>query len=142
MDISEIRPARPVNSEEYPTYKCTCDPGEHMCVSQNNYREDCIHYWEEPDMGAHIPNCSFYSNGYGYCPCDSCDHYESKHKLVDRRYTANIAKDYADCDQFVCRNCGIELQDWHRVTRDDDGEEYHLEYVFRFCPNCGAMIVE
>lgn len=27
----------------------------------------------------------------------------------------NNNEDYAECDQFVCSNCGIELQDWHRV---------------------------
>ena len=51
----------------------------------------------------------------------------------------NCNEDYADCDQFVCSNCGIELQDWHRVERDeDDGEVSYHEYTFKFCPNCGA----
>lgn len=53
----------------------------------------------------------------------------------------NINKDYDDCDQFVCSNCGIELQDWHQVERDeDDGDITYHEYEFRFCPNCGARI--
>lgn len=51
----------------------------------------------------------------------------------------NNNEDYAECDQFVCSNCGIELQDWHRVERDeDDGEVSYHEYTFKFCPNCGA----
>jgi DNA-directed RNA polymerase subunit RPC12/RpoP len=55
----------------------------------------------------------------------------------------NINKDYDDCDQFVCSNCGIELQDWHQVERDeDDGDITYHEYKFRFCPNCGARIVK
>ena len=51
----------------------------------------------------------------------------------------NENNDYADCDQFVCSECGIELQDWHRVERDIDDEDitYH-EYTFKYCPNCGA----
>ena len=49
--------------------------------------------------------------------------------------------DYAECDQFVCSNCGIELQDWHRVERDIDTSDitYH-QYEFKYCPNCGVRI--
>lgn len=55
----------------------------------------------------------------------------------------NCNEDYADCDQFVCSECGIELQDWHRVERDlDDGDISYHEYTFRFCPNCRARIAE
>ena len=54
----------------------------------------------------------------------------------------NIATDCDDCDQFVCSKCGIELQGWYRVERDEDyGDETHHEYVFLFCPNCGADIM-
>lgn len=53
----------------------------------------------------------------------------------------NENSDYADCDQFVCSNCGIELQDWHQVERDeDDGDITYHEYEFRYCPNCGAKV--
>lgn len=53
----------------------------------------------------------------------------------------NENHDYAECDQFVCSNCGIELQDWHKVERDEDDNDvtYH-EYEFNYCPNCGARI--
>ena len=51
----------------------------------------------------------------------------------------NIGKDYDEVDQFVCSCCGIELQGWYRVERDeDDGEETYHEHRFNFCPNCGA----
>ena len=54
----------------------------------------------------------------------------------------NCNTDYAECDQFVCSECGIELQDWHRVERDEDnGEVSYHEYEFKFCPNCGAKLV-
>ena len=52
----------------------------------------------------------------------------------------NVGKDYAECDQFVCSNCGIELQDWRRVERDEDGEIVYHEYIFNYCPNCGAKL--
>lgn len=53
----------------------------------------------------------------------------------------NINEDYADCDQFKCSECQIELQDWHRVERDeDDGDITYHEYEFRYCPNCGRRV--
>lgn len=44
-------------------------------------------------------------------------------------------------DQFVCSNCGIELQQWVKVERDlDYDDEEYSEYWFRYCPNCGKKI--
>ena len=44
-------------------------------------------------------------------------------------------------DEFVCSKCGIIIEDWSRVEIDeDDGERTNHEYVFQFCPNCGAMM--
>lgn len=55
------------------------------------------------------------------------------------KYGKNIATDYDEVDQFVCSECGIELQNWVRIERDeDDGDETYHEYRFNFCPNCGA----
>ena len=51
----------------------------------------------------------------------------------------NIGIEYADCDQFVCSECGIELQGWYKVERDeDDGDVTYHEHTFNYCPNCGA----
>lgn len=58
------------------------------------------------------------------------------------RTCKNVGMDYADCDQFVCSECGIELQDWHRVERCEDGEVIFHEYTFRYCPNCGRKVVD
>ena len=52
----------------------------------------------------------------------------------------NKNHDYAECDQFVCSRCGIELQDWCRVERDEDGDITYHEYEFNYCPNCGAKL--
>lgn len=63
--------------------------------------------------------------------------------VVERKTGKNVAIEYYDCDQFVCSECGIELQDWRRVERDeDDGDITYHEYRLRFCPNCGAKIEE
>ena len=46
-------------------------------------------------------------------------------------------------DEFVCSECGIIIEDWSRVEIDEaDGERTNHEYVFRFCPNCGAAMTE
>ena len=59
----------------------------------------------------------------------------------ERKAGKNVATEYDDCDQFVCSECGIELQAWHRVERDeDDGDVTYHEYMFRFCPHCGAKM--
>lgn len=57
--------------------------------------------------------------------------------------TTNCNEDYADCDQFVCSECGIELQEWVQVERDeDDGDITYHEYTMKYCPNCGKEIEE
>ena len=57
------------------------------------------------------------------------------------RHAKNIGTDYDETDQFVCSECGIELQGWYRVERDeDDGEETYHEYRIEYCPHCGARI--
>lgn len=59
------------------------------------------------------------------------------------RHVKNVGTDYDEIDQFVCSECGIELQGWHRVEHDeDDGVETVHEYRLRYCPNCGGRIVE
>lgn len=63
--------------------------------------------------------------------------------VVKPKTCKNVAIEYDDCDQFVCSECGIELQDWRRVERDeDDGDITYHEYRLRYCPNCGAKIGE
>lgn len=55
----------------------------------------------------------------------------------------NLGKDYNEVDQFVCSECGVELQEWVRVERDEDFGEvtYHEQYL-NFCPICGADVRE
>lgn len=63
------------------------------------------------------------------------------HKFKQEKTCYNCNEDYDDCDQFVCSECGIELQDWHRIERDDDdGEISYHEYTFQYCPHCGRKI--
>ena len=48
--------------------------------------------------------------------------------------------DYSEEGFVECPECGIGLQDWHRVERDEDDDISFHEYEFRFCPNCGAKM--
>ena len=82
-----------------------------------------------------------YTNGIELIPMFRVD--QMFEHYTDNETCKNIAEDYDDCDQFICSKCGIELQNWYRVERDeDDGDETYHEYVFRYCPNCGARIIE
>lgn len=55
----------------------------------------------------------------------------------------NIGKDYNEVDQFVCSECGVELQEWVRVERDEYyGEVTYHEQRLNFCPICGADMWE
>lgn len=86
------------------------------------------------------------------CPCEAADMCRTKdcviiqaanviEKMQKERTTKNINKDYNEVDQFVCEKCGIELQGWNRVERDeDDGDVTYYEYTLRYCPNCGAKV--
>lgn len=48
----------------------------------------------------------------------------------------------ADCDQWVCSHCGINLTEWTKVVVDEEENDttYH-EYCFKFCPECGHKVV-
>lgn len=107
--------------------------------------KNCPHIEYEQDMGANIPFCQIDGNMCnGQCLKTPQRAVEAPPhgRLVNdswRRKGKNIATDYDEVDQFVCSECGIELQNWVRVERDeDDGDETHYEYRFNFCPNCGA----
>lgn len=55
----------------------------------------------------------------------------------------NLGNDYNEVDQFVCSECGVELQEWVRVERDEDfGEVTYHEQRLNFCPICGADVRE
>lgn len=54
----------------------------------------------------------------------------------------NENKEYHKADEFRCSECGLHLEDWTRYVCDEDSNEEHVqEYVFKRCPECGAMIV-
>lgn len=70
------------------------------------------------------------------------------HDLLDIQPSADVRENihgenrndkYAGCDQFICSNCGIELQGWDRIVRASPKFFDEIwEFDFNFCPNCGA----
>lgn len=46
-------------------------------------------------------------------------------------------------DEFICSECGLILQDYCEKRIDgEDGDECFFEVEFKYCPNCGAKVVE
>lgn len=85
----------------------------------------------------------------GYCEDDNCPVMKIDQSLTElkklraEKECENVAERYADCDEFVCSKCGIHLMEWVEVSIDEDyDDEIHSEYVFKYCPNCGAKIKE
>lgn len=97
-------------------------------------------------------NCKYYDERFvsdpedgkewSYCVCLHSDNYfghcvaEDGDRCDFRNTCHNIAEENP-VDEFVCSKCGIHLYDWIRV-RDED----YYEYEFKYCPNCGAKVVE
>lgn len=53
----------------------------------------------------------------------------------------NITKQHP-VDEFICSECGLILQDYCKKRLDEDGDEYFFEFEIKYCPNCGAKVVE
>lgn len=46
-------------------------------------------------------------------------------------------------DGFTCSECGISLEDYcEKEVDEENGDITYREYVIKYCPNCGAKVVE
>lgn len=49
-------------------------------------------------------------------------------------------------EQFICKNCGIRIENFDKVVLEEDNDGYieklFYEYIFKFCPECGAKVKE
>ena len=69
-----------------------------------------------------------------------CEDFKDKSNFAEVKHGQNLNVKYAECDEFRCSECGIHLKDWCECTDEDDN--VWSEYVFKYCPNCGAKIDE
>jgi predicted RNA-binding Zn-ribbon protein involved in translation (DUF1610 family) len=54
----------------------------------------------------------------------------------------NISKMHP-VDEFICSECGMIMRDFSRIEIDEDrDDEFCYEFEFRYCPRCGAKIVD
>lgn len=61
--------------------------------------------------------------------------------LEERETCKNITKCHP-VDEFICSECGLILQDYCKKRLDEDGDEYFFEFEIKYCPCCGAKVVE
>lgn len=75
-----------------------------------------------------------------YCANDEAAKIWNQRKVAPVIHATNLSA-VAWCDKLICSHCGIVLQDWVEVRYDEDMDDTtHHEYVFNYCPNCGAKI--
>lgn len=47
-------------------------------------------------------------------------------------------------EQFICKNCGIRIENFDKVVLEEDNDGYtdklFYEYRFKYCPECGAKV--
>ena len=89
--------------------------------------------------------------------CDGCKTCISKNKCELIEYAELVfkagyvkqkeCKNISDChpvDEFICSNCNLIIRDCGRYEIDEDanGDESYLEFAFKYCPRCGAKVIE
>lgn len=62
--------------------------------------------------------------------------------LIEQKTCKNISEMHP-VDGFTCSECGISLEDYSEKEVDEEnGDITYREYMLRYCPNCGAKVVE
>lgn len=60
--------------------------------------------------------------------------------IVDTKNMATVS------DEFICKKCGLYLKDYIKVVLDEDNDGYideqHYDYEPKFCPECGAKVMD
>lgn len=59
--------------------------------------------------------------------------------VVEVRHGENITKMYPT-DEFICSECGLIMRDFEEIRVDEENDECHYEFEFKYCPNCGAKM--
>ena len=70
---------------------------------------------------------------------------ESKLKELEktRHFTCKNETEINPVDEFICSNCGFITEDFSKLKIDEDnGERWLSEFEIKYCPNCGAKVIE
>ena len=100
------------------------------------YFDGCLHCDLESDCGL----CPYFESGLNRL-AELEDKIEQG-TLIEQKTCKNI-NEMHPVDGFTCSECGITIVDY--VEEVFDEEEYdttYHEYEIKYCPNCGAKVVE
>lgn len=61
--------------------------------------------------------------------------------LAEVRHGKNITKMYPT-EEFICSECGLIMRDFEEIRVDEENDECHYEFEFKYCPHCGAKMDE
>lgn len=59
--------------------------------------------------------------------------------VVEVKHGENITKMYPT-DEFICSECGLIMRDFEEILVDEENDECHYEFEFKYCPQCGAKM--
>ena len=59
--------------------------------------------------------------------------------VVEVRHGENITKMYPT-EEFICSECGLIMRDFEEIRVDEENDECHYEFEFKYCPECGAKM--
>ncbi len=61
--------------------------------------------------------------------------------LIEQKTCKNISEMHP-VDGFTCSECGISIEDYcEKEVDEENGDITYREYMLRYCPNCGAKVV-
>ena len=61
--------------------------------------------------------------------------------LIEQKTCENVSEMHPT-DGFTCSECGITIVDYVEERVDDEYHATYHEYEIKYCPNCGAKVVE
>ena len=61
--------------------------------------------------------------------------------LIEQKTCENVSEMHPT-DGFTCSECGITIVDYVEERVDEECTATYYEYEIKYCPNCGAKVVE
>ena len=103
--------------------------------------EKCEHKQECSKNGSTDENYQYCLNKIGKRLAELEDKIEQG-TLKEEKTCKNIAEMHP-VDGFTCSECGISIEDYcENEVDEENGDITYREYMLRYCPNCGAKVVE